>query len=742
MSLIKEAFAGKRVLLTGVTGFLGTALFERILVDLPVERIDVVIRGDATERLRWLLAGSAFGPARERLGPLFEETVAAKVRPVTADLSAGAPEVDSDIDLVIHSAATVQFDPPIDEAFSTNLLGSTRLYEASAGRPFFHVSTAYVAGRTKGIQKEELLQRDIDWRAETEAAMRMRDEVDYQSRRPEILEALEAKARSEVGRAGPRSVARRAEELRREWVHERLVRAGKSRARSLGWPEVYSFTKALTELALDEIAGDGRLTIIRPSIIESALERPFPGWIEGFRMADPVILGYGRGNLPDFPGSPDVVLDVIPVDLVVGCILASVAAPPERRAVYHSCSGSRNPITFRQVYEHTREYFLAHPLPEARGSYKVPEWKFPGRRAIEKKISSADRMLAIADKVVDKLPFSGFARDQARNLDRFRRRLDFVKRLADLYGPYAEAEVIYTDEHAQALQESLPEEDRRDFSLDPTSYTWTHYLQEVHLPMLTAPLRWVPPRRTEPSVSISPNGSTEAPVLAVFDVEGTVVASNVVEAYWWLRMSELEGVERVREAASLFAKVPGLMRAESRDRGEFLRRFYREYKGVSVEALKALAGDSMPDLFLRRIAPGAVRRIRKHREAGHRVIFITASLDFVIEPVAPLAHEVIAARLAESEGRFTGDVERPPIVGEARASWLEHYAAACGADPATCYGYADSMSDLPLLEAVGNPVAVNPDVSLARIARARAWPVEIWETDPGTPRVLIPEKVL
>jgi phosphoserine phosphatase len=94
--------------------------------------------------------------------------------------------------------------------------------------------------------------------------------------------------------------------------------------------------------------------------------------------------------------------------------------------------------------------------------------------------------------------------------------------------------------------------------------------------------------------------------------------------------------------------------------------------------------------------------------------------------------------LREIDGRFTGDLEIPPLVGEARASWLRDYADENGIDLERSYGYADSMSDLPLLEAVGIPVAVNPDVALHRLARARKWPVEEWDPEKGVSRVLIP----
>ena len=726
--------------MTGATGFLGSALFERLLSDTPVERIDLLIRRDAPARLRTMLAGSAFKAAAERAGGVeaLRALAATKVRAIPADLKEGPIPVAGDIDLVIHTAATVSFDPPVDEAFETNLLGTLRLYEACGGKPFIHVSTAYVAGLTRGTQPEELLERRVRWRAECDAALRVRAEVEGDSRRPEMLGRFEAKARKETGRAGPQSVAKRSEQHRRAWERDRLVEYGRARARSLGWPDVYTFTKALTEMALDETAGDNPLTIVRPSIIESALARPYPGWIEGFRMAEPVILAFGRGALPEFPGIPEGVLDVIPVDIVVNAILAVAASPPQKRAVHHVSSGYRNPLKYRDLYDFCRSYFLADPLPErGRGAYKVPEWSFPGRLAVQRQMDVAEKIVSTAEKVVGHLPHGSLARRAAVRVDDLRSRLDFAKRYANLYGPYVEAEVIYTDFRTRELFEALPDEDRSDFNFDPASYSWERYFHDVHLPQITRSLRRVSAARTPPAVKLVPPAEGQL-VIAIYDIDRVIVDSNVIEPYLWLRMAELERGSRLKEFAALAAKGPGFLAAERRDRGEFLRKFYRLYEGASAEGIRALADSLLDDLMLRRMAPGAVRRIRAHRAHGHRVVLMTAALDFCFTGLAPLADELVCAKLAELDGVFTGDLAQPPLVGEARASWLNDYARATGADLAASYAYADSLTDLPMLEAVGHPVAVNPEVPLARLARSRRWPVEIWEPGKGTPKVLVP----
>src|SRR5690606_15623523 len=140
------------------------------------------------------------------------------------------------------------------------------------------------------------------------------------SRGPGVLAKLTKAAEREHRRAGPITAAQDAERRRTEWVRKRLVEAGGQRARSLGWTDVYTFTKAMGERVVEEIGAPLPVSIVRPSIIESALETPYPGWIEGFKMAEPLIMAYGRGELPEFPASPDGVVDIVPVDHVVSAI--------------------------------------------------------------------------------------------------------------------------------------------------------------------------------------------------------------------------------------------------------------------------------------------------------------------------------------------------------------------------------------------------------------------------------------
>jgi fatty acyl-CoA reductase len=466
---------------------------------------------------------------------------------------------------------------------------------------------------------------------------------------------------------------------------------------------------------------------------------PFPGWIDGFKMADPIIRAYGLGQIPEFPGIPEGIVDLIPVDYVVNAILAVAANPPVagEAAHYNVSSGSRNPLRFYELYEWVREYFEAHPLPErGRGEHKVPTWTFPGNVKVESLLRRAERLTDVAEQVVTHLPKSKAMRDAVARVDRDRARVDFVKRYSDLYGAYTETEVVYTDDRIVDLWSRMSKEDRVRFPFDVATVDWKYYLQDVHSPAVTRSLRELSKRdRERPGVVIRERAE---PVLAVFDMEGTIITSNVVESYVWTRMADLEPEDWPGELVSVFGRVPGYLQTDRRDRGDFLRTFFRRYEGASVEGVQRMIDHHVAEFMLQKASAGALRRVREHRAAGHRTIMITAAAEIFVRPLSPLFDVVIGAELEHRDGRFTGFMSQPPLVGEARAAWLRRYALQEGVDLRHCYAYADSYSDLPLLRAVGTPVAVSPDSALYRHARRRRWPIEEWSMSRGMPRVRFP----
>ena len=665
-------------------------------------------------------------------------------------------------DIVIHSAAAVSFDAPLDTAVEVNLLGPSRvattLRELAAQRSakegqagalphLIAVSTAYVNSGHKGDAAEELITSSrfvskIDWRSEVAAARRARDDEDASSRSPERLAGFHKAARSELGAAGTALLAERTEQLRSEWVRARMVALGRSRAQALGWPDAYAFTKSLGENALLDLRGELPVTFVRPSIVESSLAEPRPGWIRGFRMAEPVIISYARGLLRQFPGVPEGIVDVIPVDLVVAALIAVAATGPDESApaVYQIASGVRNPLGYGQLVDLAERWFTERPLYDNRGQpIVVPKWSFPGRGKVQGQLRRATRALGAAERLVNALPLRGERAEAAAHLEERRVQADRALSYVELYGAYSETEARFRIDRTVRLFESLAAADQTEFCFDPIVIDWRHYVEDVHLPSVVehARVRTTPGgKRTLASReerSLRAILSTE-PRCAAFDLENTLVASNVVESYAWLATRHLERTERARVVAGLLAEGPRLLMLDRRDRSDFLRAFYRRYDGAPVDQLRIDGYELFSDLLGLRAFPEAISRVRRHRSLGHRTLLITGALDFVVEPLRPLFDEIVCASLGERDGRFTGELTRSPPTGEARALLLEEFASAQGLTLGDTVAYADSTSDLPMLEAAGFPVAVNPEAKLAAIARRRGWSVEHWHRAAGGPR--------
>ncbi len=774
--LIAEAFEGKTILVTGTTGFLGKSIVEKCLRSVPgIGRINLAIRSSArrpaAERLeREVLSSPAFKRLREELGePGFAKLVADKLGVVDIDLGrdgvglteAGREQLRA-CEIVIHSAAAVEFDNPADLSAQTNLLGAARFVEAiksTSSRPHLvHISTAYVGGMLRGLIREELpLDPGLNWRHEAAVLTNLRAAVEEESRSPEILTKLRHQARSRMGPAGTPASARLTERLRDRWVKDRLIERGRVHANAMGFSDIYSFTKAMAEHAVAELHGDIPLSIVRPSIIESALDEPFPGWLEGFRMSEPVLLAYGRGIVQDFSGLPDGVFDIIPADFVVNAVLAVAASPPSdtKPRVYHVASGSRNPLRLRRLADEAADYYGANPLRDRFGqAIGTSTFTYPPRDELAWRGRMALRFVEAAQWVVERLPLGADVAQVSDDLNERRERLERGLNLLQLYGIYTDVDCIFDTRHLMSVWEKVPAKERNVFPFDPALYDWTHYFQDVHLPTVVRMSRAETTARKgkQPtgSTALKPAANTvraaisrregRSDVLAVFDVDGTLVETNVVEYFMWMRLRSQPVEDWPGVLAQMLRDAPRWLYLERRSRAEFQRTFYREYDGLDYEVMKRLGREALNAVTLRRIYPEGMRRIREHKRAGHRVLLLTGALDVVVEPLAELLEvEVDCAHLLTKEGRLTGDLESPPPAGEARGVLLEEYAARNGVVLAESFAYADSLSDLPMLELAGTPVAVNPDARLSQVAGQRGWRIERWRMAPGNWRLPMPD---
>lgn len=234
------------------------------------------------------------------------------------------------------------------------------------------------------------------------------------------------------------------------------------------------------------------------------------------------------------------------------------------------------------------------------------------------------------------------------------------------------------------------------------------------------------------SAPLSSPTSLATNAAAFFDVDGTLVRSTIAHYYAYFRRSRMMPGVSTLWYWSFVAKCGYYILLDKVNRNTLNVVFYRQYRDLPANDIKARAKDCHRYMVQPKIFEQAPSCIEEHREARRRIVFVTGSLDFVM---APLAEELsvdhmIAASLEERDGRFTGSLRTAPIAGQEKAHRIRQYADKFQIDLAESFAYGDSIADLPMLEAVGHPHAVNPDKSLAQLAASRGWPIHRWSVRP------------
>jgi long-chain acyl-CoA synthetase len=525
MDRVSRALDGKEILVTGATGFLGQPLLEKILwAASGVQRIHVLIRpkrpfgGEVqtpAERLRReLFQSSVFDRLRYRYGDDFERFLEEKLVAVGGDIS--QPELGMDpavrealrgrLDLIINSAAVVSFDAPLDDALELNTRGAGRVAEFAAAcdrAALIHVSTAYVCGATDQSIPETIHHAasdsdepyparrfsdpDIDLTKIEEIVARVREQGNGPEVRRELVEALVQRRRRRGGSKEPRRET--IENLRGRWIENRLVEEGMRWARERGWNDTYTYTKALGEQMVLRHRGDVPLAIVRPAIIESSLSEPSPGWLDGLRMADPLIAAIGKGRLRSLPLDPDVVLDLVPADMVVNTMLAAIPKLAEEGrgslAIYQVATGSRNPVTMGRLHELIVGYFEANPMLDRDGEpIRVKPLSFPRPESFRRQYRLKAAPLSAAESTLARLAgwglFADAAQKQRRKIAATRAAIDKLFYYGELYEPYLNLDCRFEVDETMRLFEWLTPEERRRFNFDVSRVNWRHYIH-VHI---------------------------------------------------------------------------------------------------------------------------------------------------------------------------------------------------------------------------------------------------------------------
>jgi HAD superfamily hydrolase (TIGR01490 family) len=209
-----------------------------------------------------------------------------------------------------------------------------------------------------------------------------------------------------------------------------------------------------------------------------------------------------------------------------------------------------------------------------------------------------------------------------------------------------------------------------------------------------------------------------------FDVDGTLVSTNLVQPTLYYLVNQGTPVKSALRLGRALLKGPSMTLAEMVDRRLFNELLYSTYAGMSEDRLSLLSEDVFENVIRPSIYPNARSLVERSRLTGHKVVFISGALDWIVRRVAEHlgAHEIIANRLEMKDRIATGKLLKPVVAGPEKARLIREHARENNHDLNECFAFSDSYSDVPMLSVVGHPAAVNPDRRLALLAKAYSWP--------------------
>ena len=212
---------------------------------------------------------------------------------------------------------------------------------------------------------------------------------------------------------------------------------------------------------------------------------------------------------------------------------------------------------------------------------------------------------------------------------------------------------------------------------------------------------------------------------AFFDLDKTIIAKSSTLAFG--RPFYQSGLLNRRAVLrSAYAQFVFALAGADEDQMDRMRGYITAMcTGWDVAQIREIVNETLHDIIDPIVYDEAVERIQQHKSAGQDVVLVSSSGEEVVGPIGAMvgADYVLATRMVVSDdGKYTGEIERY-VYGPEKAEAVRELAAERGYDLAASYAYSDSITDLPLLEEVGHPTAVNPDRALRKIAVERGWPI-------------------
>ena len=452
-----------------------------------------------------------FDKLEERYGAEFGRYIASKIEVVEGDVTQPGLGLDSEVgtrlrkslDVVINSSGLTDFNPDLRDALAVNVDATAHMLDFIRGSDhagLVHLSTCYVAGQRDG-RISETLRRDytpvraagFDAEKEWQALHQLVADAEKLSESAEVTEELKKQALGKEHAARSLQGAALENQIRKgriRWLKTYVTDAGLARARELGWPNTYTFTKSLAESLIATRGAGLPVAVVRPAIVETSTAKPFLGWNEGINTS--ASLSYLLGTyFRQLPTNERKRLDIIPVDAVCQGMTLIAAAVIERRhdAMYQLATSVTNPCDMRRSIELTG---LAH-RKHYRAQEGLEHWlrlrfdTIPVSMQRYKRLSApAQRtMVQTIQKVMAPLPL------KKTPLARTERNLERLEKLIVLFEPFIlHNEHDFVAENVEKLNRLLPEDERECFGYDTRALDWWEYWIDIHIPALR---RWTYP---------------------------------------------------------------------------------------------------------------------------------------------------------------------------------------------------------------------------------------------------------
>jgi alcohol-forming fatty acyl-CoA reductase len=232
---------------------------------------------------------------------------------------------------------------------------------------------------------------------------------------------------------------------------------------------------------------------------------------------------------------------------------------------------------------------------------------------------------------------------------------------------------------------------------------------------------------------------------AFFDVDGTLCKSNIVHHYFYLARQDQSSWQQLQTTMRLLSLIPAYLWLDGVSRDAFNHVFYANYGGLAVEQCRKLGQRYFQQKLRANLFPAALAQIAQHQRQGRQIVLVTGSIDCIIAPLADFlkADAGLTTQLETVGEHYTGYLQGPPVADQEKARLIQKYATQTGIDLTQSYAYGDSIADLPMLQAIGHPVAVNPDKALRQLATQARWPIYDWtQFDSAQPVLTSPEPCL